>query len=39
MQVLGIRYFTENTQNRVERPACIFMAVGGQDLFNPAMLV
>jgi len=28
-----------NTQNRVEKPGCIFMSVGGQDILNPAMPV
>jgi len=30
-------FYHENTQNHVEKPVCIFMSVGGQDILDPAM--
>ena len=36
MQVLG---YNENTQNHVEKPVCIFISVGGQDILDPVMPV
>jgi len=29
----------KKTQKHVEKPVCIFMSVGGQDVLNPAMPV
>ena len=34
-----ILLYHENTQNHVEKPVCIFISVGGQDILDPAMLV
>jgi len=31
--------YRENTQNRAEKPGCIFISVGGRDILNPAMPV
>jgi len=32
-------FYYENTQNHVEKPVCIFISVGGQDILDPAMPV
>jgi len=33
------KIYHENTQNHVEKPVCIFISVGGQDILDPAMPV
>ena len=32
-------FYHENIQNRAEKPVCIFISVGIQDILNPAMPV
>ncbi len=34
-----LTFYHENTQNHVEKPVCIFISVGGQDVLDPAMPV